>query len=211
LQEAAVFTNEADFRRWFEAHLTHFGIREIILSQEVCPVYVVVMEDGRPAKVEAELFAVSFRYHRHDPAKVDFIAACYSRSETVEGVPVKAVHRLWGFDAEPPEPILPDAPLSDGEASLLSAIHGSGGISLSALSEGNLGDQEIRLRLAPEKIASIPRGRIPDTLSISSRSPPKSGSRNIITSSSVSGFRTMAAGCSSPCSGGVSFDIGQSR
>ena len=99
MKEAVVFTNEKEFRRWFEKNLSIFGIKEIFLSQEVCPDYVVIMEDGHPAKVEAELFAVNFKYHGHDPAKADFIVACYSKTDEVEGVPVKAIHRLWCFDA----------------------------------------------------------------------------------------------------------------
>jgi hypothetical protein len=55
MKEAAVFTSEADFRRWFEKNLVRFGIRKIVLSQEVCPDYVVIMEDGRTAKIEAAL------------------------------------------------------------------------------------------------------------------------------------------------------------
>lgn len=144
MKEAAVFTTEAEFRGWFEKNLSRFGIKEIFLSQETCPDYVVVMEDGHYAKVEAELFAVSFKYHGHDPSKVDFIVSCYSKSDEAEGVPVKTVHRLWCFDAELLDLLPPDSPLNEDEASLLSAIHQSGGISLSALSEGSLrGDQQI--------------------------------------------------------------------
>jgi len=165
MKEAVVFTNEREFRGWFEKNLSRFGIKKIFLSQEVCPDYVVVMEDGRCAKVEVELFAVNFRYHHHDPAKADFIVACYSKEEEVEGVSVKAVHYLWSLDPEPSETLLPSDPLNEDEAILLSNIHQSGGLSLSALSEGKLGgDQEIWIRVPPEKIASIPWGRIEDSL-----------------------------------------------
>lgn len=164
MKEATVFTSEEEFRRWFEKNLSRFGVREIFLSQETCPDYVVVMEDGHYAKVEAELFAINFKYHHHDPSKVDYIVACYSKSDEVEGVPVKAVHRLWCFDPDPLELLPPDGSLTEDEASLLHAIHQSGGISLSALSEGSLrGDQQIWVRMPPEKIAAIPRGRIEDS------------------------------------------------
>ena len=165
MKEAVVFTNEKEFRGWFENNLSQFGIKEVFLSQEVCPDYVVIMEDGHPAKVEAELFAVNFKYHGHDPAKADFIVACYSKTDEVEGVPVKAVHRLWCFDADPLDLIPPSDPLNEDEAVLLSGIHQSGGISLSALSDGDLGgDQQIWIRLPPENIAAIPRGRIEDSV-----------------------------------------------
>lgn len=165
MKEAAIFTTEAEFRSWFEGNLDRFGVREIVLSQEVCPDYVVIMQDGRPARIEAELFAVSFRYHRHDPKKVDYVLACYSKTQEVEGVPVIAVHKLWGFDLEPLEPLSPDAPLSQDEARLLSAIHQSGGISVSKLSEGVLaGDQQLWLRVPPDQVAAIPRGRIADSV-----------------------------------------------
>lgn len=165
MKQAVVFTNETEFRRWFEKNLSRFGIREIFLSQEICPDYVVVMDDGRHAKVELELFAVNFKYHGHDPAKTDYIVACYSKTDEVEGVPVRAVHRLWCFDLEPLDLLSPSDPLSEDEATLLSAIHQSGGISLSALSEGELGgDQQIWIRIPPDKIAAIPRGRIDDSV-----------------------------------------------
>ena len=165
MKEAAIFTTEAEFRAWFEKNLGRFGIREVFLSQEVCPDYVVIMNDGTPAKVEAELFAINFKYHAHDPAKADYIVACYSKTDEVEGVPVKAVHRLWHFDVEPLDPLSPKDPLNEEEARLLSALDQSGGISLSALSEGELGgDQEIWVRLPPDTIAAIPRGTIEDNL-----------------------------------------------
>jgi hypothetical protein len=165
MEEAVVFTNEKDFRCWFEKNLSQFGIKKIFLSQEVCPDYVVIMDDGSPAKVEAELFAVNFRYHGHDPAKADFIVACYSKTDEIKGVPVKAVHRLWFFDPEPLDILPPSDPLSEDEAILLSGIHQTGGISLSALSQGELaGDQQIWIRLSPEKIAAIPKGRINDSI-----------------------------------------------
>lgn len=53
VKEVPLSTTEADFREWFEEHLDQFDIREIILSQEPCPDYVVMMNDGTPAKVEA--------------------------------------------------------------------------------------------------------------------------------------------------------------
>jgi hypothetical protein len=165
MKEAIVFTNEMEFRRWFEKNLSRFGIKGIFLSQRVCPDYIVVMDDGRHAKVEVELFAENFRYHGHDPAKADFIVACYSKTDDVEGVPVRTVHRLWCFDPEPLDLLSPSDPLSEDEATLLSAIHQSGGISLSALSQGELGgDQQIWIRVPPEKIAAIPRGRIDDSV-----------------------------------------------
>ena len=163
MKEAAIFTTEADFRAWFEKNLDLFEIKEIFLSQEVCPDYVVIMNDGTPAKVEAELFAINFKYHGHDPAKADFIVACYSKTDEVEGVPVKAVHRLWCFDVEPADPLPPEDPLDEDEARLLSGIHQSGGSSLSALSEGEFaGDQNIWVRVPPDTIAAIPRVRIVD-------------------------------------------------
>jgi hypothetical protein len=123
------------------------------------------MQDGTPAKIEAELFDISFKYHRHDPAKADYIVACYSKMAEVEGVPVLAVHRLWCFDVEPSERVPPENPLNEDEASLLSAIHQTGGLSVSALSQGDLaGDQEIWMRVPPDKIAAIPRGRILDDI-----------------------------------------------
>ena len=165
MKEAVVFTTEADFRGWFEQNLGRFGIKEIILSQEVCPDYVVIMKDGTTAKIEAELFAINFKYHRHNPDKADYIVACYSKTDAVEGVPVMAVHRLGCFDVEPSDRIPPENPLNEDEAILLSGIHQRGGLSVSALSKGYLaGHQTIWMRVPPDKIAAIPRGRILDNI-----------------------------------------------
>lgn len=165
MKEAVLFSTEADFRAWFERNLDKVGVRQIVLSQEVCPDYVVIMEDGKPAKMEAELFAVNFKYHGHDAAKVDYILACYSKTGEVEGVPVIAINKLWCFDAEPLPPLPADAPLSEEEARLLSAIYQSGGLSISALSSGKLaGDQQLFMRLPPGFVARFPRGRIEESV-----------------------------------------------
>ena len=164
MKEANVFTTEAEFRKWFERNLDRFGVREIVLSQSICPDYVVIMQDGRIAKIEAELFADNFSYHQHDPKKANYILACYSKAQQVQGVPVIALHKLWCLELEPLEPLPPDAPLSQDEAGLLTAIHQSGGISISKLSEGALaGHQSIWLRVTPDQVAAIPRGRIADS------------------------------------------------
>lgn len=72
MKEASHFDSEHEFREWFEKNLGQFGIRSIMLSQEVCPDFVVIMESGETKKVEAELIAINFRYHKHSPAKVDY-------------------------------------------------------------------------------------------------------------------------------------------
>jgi len=165
MKEAAVFTTEKDFRKWFDQNLDKFGIKEIYLSQETCPDYVVVMQDGRHSKIEAELFAENFKYHGHDPKKADCIVACYSKSEQVCGVPVMCVHKLWCFDAEAFEPLSPEAPLSEDEARLLSAIHQSGGISICSLSQGELaGEMELFMRAPPEWMKSLRWKRIEEGL-----------------------------------------------
>jgi hypothetical protein len=112
MREAAVFKTEAEFREWFERRLDRFGVTRIILSQEVCPDYVFEMSDGRVIRAEAELFAINFRYHGHDPRKADLIIACYSKTPEVDGVPVLAANELWSEETEPFEPLPPEGPLS---------------------------------------------------------------------------------------------------
>lgn len=165
MKEAIVFTNESDFRSWFEENLDQFDIKEIVLSQEVCPDYVVLMKDGKCAKIEAELFAVNFRYHKHDPAKVDYIVSCYSKTDKIEGVPVKTANDLSCFDIESFNSIPPQDSLNEDEALMLSIIHQSGGTSILSLSEGVFkGEKQIWMRISPEKISSIPRKQIVESV-----------------------------------------------
>jgi hypothetical protein len=152
-------TTEADFRKWFEQNLESVGVKRVILSQEACPDYVVEMTDGRVVRMEAELFAVNFRYHRHDPAKVDYILACYSKTAEIDGVPVIAINKLYVWDPQPEEPIPPDTPLTDDELGLLARLVATGGLSVAALGEGSFaGDRVIWIRFPPDKVASFPRG-----------------------------------------------------
>lgn len=165
MKEAVIYQTEAEFRQWFEQNHEKVGVKKIILSQRSCPDYVVKMQDGVVAKIEAELFAIDFKYHRHDPSKVDYILACYSKTDQIEGVPVIAINKLWIYEAEPMSPLPPDEPLSRDEGRLLSAIHLSGGISISAFSSGELsGDQQIFMRVPPKVIGSLPRGKIEDNI-----------------------------------------------
>src|SRR5208337_5675974 len=116
MKRALIFTKESDFRVWFEQNLESVGVKRIILSQEVCPDYVAEMSDVRIARIEAELFAINFRYHRHSHTKVDYILACYSNAEEVDGVPVIAVHKLWVWDPDTIEThALRDTPLTEPE------------------------------------------------------------------------------------------------
>jgi hypothetical protein len=167
MREAIVFRRERDFRQWFEANLQRFGVERIILSQEVCPDYVLQMLDGRIARVEAELFDVNFRYHGHDPAKVDFVLACYARATEIDGVPVVAANQLWIWDNEPVPQLPPAGPLSNDELTVLRAIHSAGGsLALAALGNNDdlEGDQQIWIRFSPEAVVAIPRGRADESV-----------------------------------------------
>jgi len=164
MKEAAHFDSEHEFREWFDKNLSQFGIRRIVLSQEVCPDYVVIMESGETKKVEAELIAINFRYHKHSPAKVDFIVAAYAKEEQVDGVPVIAVNRLWeyhpGSETQQPPP---EGPLSDDELRMLDTVQFSAGIELSALGDGDFAGQcRIFLPFSPDALAGIPRGGTDD-------------------------------------------------
>src|SRR5437870_678298 len=128
MREAAIFTNEAEFRAWFEGRLERFGVSRIILSQEVCPDYVLEMRDGSIIRAEAEPFAINFRYHGHDPRKVDLIIACYAKTRDVAGVPVLAANELWSEDIEPLDPLSPNGPLSETEEIILTIAHSGGGM-----------------------------------------------------------------------------------
>jgi hypothetical protein len=166
MKEAAHFDSEHEFREWFDKNLSQFGIRSIVLSQEVCPDYVVIMESGETKKVEAELIAINFRYHKHSPAKVDFIVAAYAKEDQVDGVPVIAVNWLWEYrpDSEAPQPP-PEGPLSDDELRMLDGVQFTGGIDLSALGHGDFAGQcRVFLPFPPDSLAAMPRGGTDDGL-----------------------------------------------
>lgn len=165
MKEAVLFYTERDFREWFEANLDKIGVKRIILSQEPCPDYVVEMENGEIAKIEAELFAINFKYHKHDPAKADYILACYAKETEVLGVPVIALNKLWIFEPESIVPLPAEGPLSRDEIDMLISINFSGSKEISSLGNGNFaGDENIFMRVSPELISSIPRGKIGDSI-----------------------------------------------
>ncbi len=167
MKEAVIYESEAEFRQWLDKNLIRFGISEIILSQEVCPDYVVRMNDGSVKKVEAELFAINFRYHGHDPQKVDLIVACYSKTDSLDGVPVLAVNKLWPIEelADGEVAIPAEAPLSEIESQILGAIDFRGGLAIQAFANGSFGgDQELWKRIPPELISEVPRGNLGDSI-----------------------------------------------
>ena len=165
MREGAIFKTEAEFRQWFEKNLARFGVKKIVLSQEICPDYVLMMDDGRVVRAEAELFAINFRYHGHDPAKADLIIACYAKMPEVDGVPVLAANELWSEDVEPLEILPPEGPLSPVEETILTVAHSSGGMEISALASQSLsGDHALFMRLPPHVLQSVPRGKITDSL-----------------------------------------------
>ena len=165
MKEAVVYHTEAEFRQWFEKNFKKIGIKRIILSQEVCPDYVVEMQNGEIVKIEAELFAISFKYHKHNPNKADYILACYAKELEVEGIPVIAINKLWIYEPNPSSPLPPKGSLSKDELDLLGCIDFHGSLELSALCSGEFaGDQSIFLRVPPDLISSWPRGNIVDSI-----------------------------------------------
>jgi len=165
MDEATIFHTEKKFRDWFEKNLNIVGVKRIILSQEVCPDYVVEMENGDIAKIEAELFAINFKYHKHNPSKADYILACFSKEEKVEGVPVIAINKLWYYEPKPTEPLPSEGPLSEDELKMLNIIKFSGSIEITALCDGYFyGNRNLYMRISPKYIASFPRGKIEDNI-----------------------------------------------
>ncbi len=127
------------------------------------------MADGRVIRAEAELFAINFRYHGHDPRKVDLIIACYAKAPELDGVPVLAANEFWSDETEPFEPLPPEGPLSSTEEIILTIAHSSGGMDLSAIgarSTSSLlsGEYSLFMRLPPDAIQSVPRGKITDSI-----------------------------------------------
>ncbi|HTV39472.1 MAG TPA: hypothetical protein VMF08_02780 [Candidatus Sulfotelmatobacter sp.] len=159
MKRAVHFDTEAEFRTWFEQNLAEFGINKIIVNQEVCPDYVVIMKTGETKRIEAELLAINFKYHRHEAEKVDLIVACYANADQIGGVPVMAVNKLWEYRPENPESAQPpNGPLSEDELKMLEAVQFSGGIELSALAEGDFrGNSRIFLHFNPDQVTKFPR------------------------------------------------------
>ncbi len=162
MKKAVVFNTESDFRSWFEDNISLVGVKRIILSQEVCPDYVVEMKNGEIAKIEAELFAINFKYHKHDPTKADYILACYSNEEKVLGVPVISINKLWKYEPSQPDSLPSEGQLSDEEFELLGIISFFVSIELSQLAKDKFpGSQSIFLFFSPEYAISAPKGKFP--------------------------------------------------
>ncbi len=165
MKKAVVFYNEKDFREWFESNLDFFDVKRIILSQEPCPDYILEMKDGRVLKVEAELIDINFKYHKHDPAKVDLIIACYASNKEILGVPVKAVNKLRMFDFEPREKLSPEGPLSEDEIQMLQMILSSSTLSLLAIGRGIFaGNETIYLHASKELVEFLKGKRLGDSI-----------------------------------------------
>ncbi|MEJ2746204.1 MAG: hypothetical protein P8123_11055 [bacterium] len=165
MKEAVIFQREEEFRKWIRLNLSKIGIKRIILSQDVCPDLVVEMQDGKIAKIEVELFDVNFKYHKHDPVKVDYILACFAREKYIHGVPVIAINKLWIYENQSLEPLPPEGPLSKDEIHLLTTINFYGFIEITSLCTGVYsGNRQLFMRFSPDFVASIPRGRVEDNI-----------------------------------------------
>jgi hypothetical protein len=216
MREAAVFQTEAEFRAWFERNLTRFGFRRIILAQEPCPDYVLEKLDGTIVRAEAELFAVNFRYHRHDPAKVDLIIACYAKEPELDGVPVIAANELWAEGEEVLEPLSPEGELSNIEAIILSIAFATGGVDISALAMNSTdkrlaGDHNVFFRIPPEAMGRCHGEGWRTTCLPLSPKTPGSSSRSITTSLLEAASPRKLAKPYSHSGGGVSRRIDRSQ
>ena len=80
-----------------------------------------------------ELFAINFRYHRHDPRKVDFILACFSKTQEVDGVRVVAINRLWEWVDGQTDIVSSDRSRTPVEIDSFRTLLWTGGIAVSAL------------------------------------------------------------------------------
>jgi hypothetical protein len=126
MEETSFFYTEKDFRKYFENNLDKFGVKEIIINQEVCPDYVLIMNGKRkPVKAEAELFDTQFKYdHRDQLGKVDIVLCCYGKSEKILGKPVIALHKLYELNNPSKEPRKKMGRLSEDEWEMLEFIAG---------------------------------------------------------------------------------------
>lgn len=160
-----VYDTEWEFREWFEDNLDHFGFKDIFLSQEVCPDYIIIAEDGDKIRVEVELFAHNFIDHKHDPKKVDKIVACFSAEDQIAGIPVLTVNDLREYN-----PIFKDTTeinekLTINERRVLATVMWTRGIELSALAQDDFaGNLFIYRRVPPETVAGLKNVRIQDSL-----------------------------------------------
>jgi len=85
--------DESGFRRWFEKNLGKLGFEKIILSQRICPDYVIQAKDKTILRVELEFDSDNFILHGHDKSKVDLIIAYHSDKDKIEGTPVWFINK----------------------------------------------------------------------------------------------------------------------
>jgi len=160
-----IYDTEWEFREWFEDNLDRFRFKRVILSQEPCPDYVVKAQSGKVLRVEAELFANNFVAHRHDPAKVDRIVACFADEDKIQGVPVLAANDLREYNPTQARAQKVSGALTPIERRVLSVAMASGGIELSALSQQGFAGDLLMYRRVPPNIVEALRGkRVTDSL-----------------------------------------------
>jgi hypothetical protein len=115
--------------------------------------------------VEAELFATNFVYHRHDPAKVDRIVACFAMENNIAGVPVLAANDLREYDPGPLRSEPSTAPLSKDERTVLEIIMMCGGMEVSALAQQGFQGSLLRFqRVPPDKVRALRGKRLGDSI-----------------------------------------------
>jgi hypothetical protein len=87
------FYKEHDFEQWFKNNYTIFGIKKLIKINRWFPDVVAEMYNGKILRIELELLARNFKFHKHDPLKCDLIL-CFAKTKTerdVRGVPVISI------------------------------------------------------------------------------------------------------------------------
>ena len=164
-EDKPIYQTEWEFREWFEDNLARFGFERVILSQELCPDYVVKAKSGEELRVETELFAGNFVSHGHDPAKVDRIVACFAAEDKIRGVPVLAANDLREYNPTQIRAQKMTGALTPIEHRVLSIVMATRGIELSALAQqGFAGNLMMYRRVPPDIVAALRRKRVTDSL-----------------------------------------------
>lgn len=95
LCESAIFLKtEKEFAEWFERSYRVFGFERVIKKNKFGTDYALEDFNGKNVRVELELLAQHFIFHKHKPQDVDVVICAHARpnEQKIKGIPIWAIN-----------------------------------------------------------------------------------------------------------------------